>query len=77
MPEERREQGALTVCQAQREGQVRTLRESKRVGDAHSLSSTEGRTSQDNKNRLESKGYSLPKEHRGREKSGRHEKARG
>ena len=40
-------QRALTDCQVQREGQVRSLKESQRVRGTHSLSSTEKVTSQD------------------------------
>jgi len=67
-------QWALTDCQAQREGQVRTLRESERARGTHRLLSTEAETSQD-KRRQESKRHSQTGVHKGRDKLGQQDNA--
>lgn len=73
-----RERGMLTLCRAQREGQVKPLRESER-GEREGYSPTvECRQirMQRESERGESEGYSPTVERRGRDKSGRSKEAR-
>ena len=52
------EKGVLTAWRLQREGQVRTWKESKQVRGTHSLETTEGGTCQDMQRKQLSKGHS-------------------
>ena len=52
-----RKQRILTSCQTQREGQVRTLRESKHMRGTYQLWSIEEGTSQNTKRKQESNGW--------------------
>jgi hypothetical protein len=61
---------ALTPCRIQREGQVRTTRESERARETHQLSSTVGRISRDTMKGRESEGHSPPVECRQKNISG-------
>ena len=63
------EQGALTSWRPQREGQVRTQKESDQARGTHILETTEGGTSQDMERKQLSKGHSHPGDHRRRDKS--------
>jgi hypothetical protein len=54
-----RERRALTDCQVQTKGQVRTPRETKRTTSTHFLSSADRETSQDTKTKRESEGNLL------------------
>ena len=67
-------QGALTLWRPQREGQVRTQKESDQTRGTHSLETTEGGTSQDMEREQPSKGHSLPGDHRGRDNAGHKKK---
>jgi hypothetical protein len=60
-----REQDALTDCRAQRDGQVKASRESKRARDTHQLLTTEGGTSQGTNEKRDNEGRSLSVKHRG------------
>ena len=53
-------QGELTNWRQQREGQVRTWKESNQARGTHSLETAEGGTSQDMERKQPSKGHSLP-----------------
>jgi len=63
--EKAKKQGTLTLCQAQREGQVRKLKETERARGTYSLLSAEGGTSQKTKRNQESEGYSRAVKRRG------------
>ena len=62
-------QGALTPWRWQREGQVRTWKESDQARGTHSLEMAEEGTSQDMERMWPSKGHSLPGDGRERDKS--------
>ena len=66
-------QGTLTRWRPQRKGQVRTREGRNRARETHLLETAEGGISQDTARKLPSEGYSLPGNHRERNKSG-HEK---
>jgi len=66
-------QGALTSWRWQREGQVRTWKESNQARGTHSLEIAEGGTSQDTERKQLSKGYSPTGDRKWRDKS-RHRK---
>src|SRR6266850_978011 len=62
--------GALTSCRAQREGLVRTLKESDRARGTHILSRAEGGSRQDTERIRPREGHSHSVERRGRVSSG-------
>jgi hypothetical protein len=68
---------ALTNWGPQREGKVRTQKESDRTRGAHFLKTREGGTHQDTKKKGLSERYSLSGPHRGRDKSGHGKKVTG
>ena len=63
-------QGALTPWRQQREGQVRTWKESNQARGTYKLEIAEGWTSQDMERKQPSEGHSLPGDSRRRDKSG-------
>ena len=68
-------QGTLTNWRWQREGQVRTRKESNQARHTHRLEMAEGGTSQDTETKRPSNVHSLPGDGRGRDKSGHRNKA--
>ena len=69
------EQGVLTNWRQQSEGQLRTLKGSNQARGTHSLEMAEEGTGQDTERKQPSKGYSLPEDGRGSDKSGHEKKA--
>jgi len=63
------EPGALTSWRPQKEGKVRTWKESDGVRGTYILETTEGGTSQDMEREQLSKGHSQTEDPRGRDKS--------
>ena len=63
-------QGTLTSWRRQREGLVRTQKESKQARGTHFLETTKGGPCQDMETKQLSKGHSLSGDHRGRDLSG-------
>jgi hypothetical protein len=63
--------GALTPWPGQREGQIRTPKESERARDTHMLVSAEVQGSTMKQGIRESEGHSRSGEHKGRDKLGR------
>jgi len=66
--------GALTSWKPQREGKVMIWQESDRVRGAHNLETAEEGPSQDTERNQLNKGYSHPRDNRGRDKSGHGQK---
>jgi hypothetical protein len=69
-----RKQGALTFCRAQREGLVRTAKETQQARGTHCLSSAERGTGQDSERNAAIERHSLPVERRARDWPGRQKK---
>jgi len=69
------EQGTLTIWRLQREGLVRTWKESDRVRHTHNLETAEGGTCQDMEGKRLSKAHSQSGDCRGRDLSGHERKA--
>ena len=67
-------QGALTLWRPQREGHVRTQKETNQPRGTHKLETTEGGTCQDTERNQPTKGHSPPGDHRGRDMSGHRKK---
>ena len=67
-------QGALTDWRPQREGQVRTQKETNQPRGTHFLETTKGETCQDTERSQPSKGHSISGDHRGGDKSGHRKK---
>jgi hypothetical protein len=76
-PKSASERGALTLCRAQRMGDVRTTNQGQQATGTHwhFLFSTDGRTSEDPERKLASDRHSPTVEHGGRYTSGRRNKA--
>jgi len=68
------EQGALTNWRPQREGQIRTQKETDQARGTHRLEITERGTSQDMERNQPSEGHPLPGDSRRRDKSGHRNK---
>jgi len=68
------DQGTLTFWRWQREGQVRTRKESDRLRHTHFLEMAEGGTSQDTERKRPTEGHSQTGDGRGRDKSGHRKK---
>jgi len=67
-------QRALTSWRPQREGYVRTQKETSQARGTHFLKTTEGGTCQDTERNQPTKGHSLSGDHRGRNMSGHRKK---
>ena len=62
--------GTLTPCRQQREGLVRTQKETDQARGTHKLETVEGGTFQDKGKNRRSQGYSLPGKHKDKFRSG-------
>ena len=69
------EQGAHTCWRRQREGLIRSQKESNRVRSTHSLETAEGGAHQNTERKRLNKGYSLSRDSRGRDISGHRKEA--